>query len=73
MEVNLSNADVVAIYLSDSVNSKLAPKLDRELKSGARVVSLDYVLPGWKDDKQMPISSSGMKRVIYLYSKQGEQ
>jgi len=73
MEVNLSNADVVAIYLSDSVNSKLAPKLDRELKSGARVVSLDYVLPGWKDDKQMPISSSGMKRVIYLYSKQGKQ
>ena len=73
MEVDLSRADVVAIYLSDSVNSKLAPKLDRELKSGARVVSLDYVLPGWKDEKRMTISNAGMKRVIYLYSKQGRQ
>ena len=70
MEVDLSTADVVAIYLSDSVNLKLAPKLERELKNGARVVSLDYALPGWNDDRRITISSAGMKRVIYLYSKQ---
>ena len=41
MEVNVSSADVVAIYLSDSVNAKLASKLKNELKAGVLVVSLD--------------------------------
>jgi len=69
MEVDLSKADVVAIYLSDSVNLKLAPKLNRELKSGARVVSLDYALPAWKEDKHITTSNAGIKRAVYLYTK----
>jgi hypothetical protein len=68
MQVNLSDADVVAIYLSDSVNAKLAPKLSRELKPGARVVSLDYTLPGWKPEKETSVTSAGLSRQIYLYS-----
>ncbi len=67
MEVNLSSADVVAIYLSPSVNSRLAPKLRRELKSGARVVSLDYILPGWLPERELDITSGGISRKIYLY------
>ena len=38
MEVDVSTADVVTIYLSESVNAKLAPKLRDELRDGARVV-----------------------------------
>jgi len=68
MQVDLSEADVVAIYLSDSVNAKLAPKLSRELKTGARVVSLDYALPDWKVEKEIPVASAGLGRKIYLYS-----
>ncbi len=68
MQVDLSDADVVAIYLSDSVNAKLAPKLSRELKPGARVVSLDYTLPGWKLEKKTSVTSAGLSRQIYLYS-----
>ncbi len=67
MKVNLSSADVVAIYLSPSVNSKLAPKLKDELKLGARVVSLDYVLPGWVPERELSITSGGISRKIYLY------
>ena len=67
MKVNLSRADVVAIYLSASVNSKLAPKLKDELKPGARVVSLDYVLPGWVLQRELSIKSGGVTRQIYLY------
>ena len=68
LQVDLSDADVVAIYLSDSVNAKLAPKLSRELKPGARVVSLDYALPGWKPEKENLVTSAGLSRQIYLYS-----
>jgi precorrin-6B methylase 2 len=68
MQADLSEADVVAIYLSDSVNAKLAPKLSRELKKGARVVSLDYELPGWRLGKATSATSGGLTRHIYLYS-----
>ncbi len=67
MKVNLSSADVVAIYLSPSVNSKMAPKLKEELKPGARIASLDYPLPGWVPVNELSITSSGIRRKIYLY------
>lgn len=67
MNVDLSSADVVAIYLSPSLNSRLAPKLEKELNSGARVVSLDYWLPGWPVDKEISVTTGGIRRRIYLY------
>ena len=70
MGVDLSSADVIAIYLSDSVNAKLAPKLRTELKAGARVVSLDYVLPGWALNRELTVQSGGVTRKVFLYKKQ---
>lgn len=67
MDVDLSSADVIAIYLSASVNSKLAPKLKSELKSGARVVSLDYVLPGWLPERELTVKNGGVTRKVYSY------
>jgi SAM-dependent methyltransferase len=67
MNVDLSKADVVTIYLSNSVNSKLAPKLTRELKPGSRVVSLDYVLPEWDHEKELIVKSTALDRKLYLY------
>jgi len=65
--VDLSSADVIAIYLSDSANAKLAPKLKNELKAGARVVSLDYTLPGWVLERELEANTSGITRKLYLY------
>jgi len=45
--VNLSKADVVTIYLLTAVNSIIKPKLERELRPGARVVSHDFPVHGW--------------------------
>jgi len=45
--VNLSRADVVTLYLLSAVNSMIKPKLERELKPGARVVSHDFPVHGW--------------------------
>lgn len=63
-DVDLSEADVVTLYLSLSGNEKLKPKLERELKTNARVVSLDIQIKGWT-----PIHTSEApgKHIIYLY------
>jgi len=47
-EVDLSPANVVTLYLTTSANKKVQPKLESELKHGARVVSHDYEILGWK-------------------------
>lgn len=47
-DVDLSEADVLTVYLLPKANLRLAPKLLSELKPGARVVALTYPMPGWK-------------------------
>lgn len=66
LHVDFSGADVVAIYLSTQLNEELRPLLERYLKPGARVVSHDYAIPGWKAAKVD--RSDGVKaHLIYLY------
>ena len=50
-KVDLSEADVVFLYLTTSANEKVKPKLETELKPGARIVSHDYEVLGWKPQK----------------------
>ena len=49
--VDLSQANVVTLYLTTSANEKVKPKLESELKQGARVVTHDYEILGWKSHK----------------------
>ncbi len=49
--IDLSQADVVTLYLTTSANDKVKPKLEAELKPGARVVSHDYEILGWRPIK----------------------
>jgi len=51
--IDLKTADVVTLYLLPKAVAHLQSKLQQELKPGARVVTLNYHLTGWK-----PISSS---------------
>jgi len=66
LDVDLTGADVVTIYLATSLNEKLRPRLERYLKPGARVVSHDYAVPGWKPSK-VDRTDDGRGHVIYLY------
>jgi tRNA A58 N-methylase Trm61 len=50
-KVDLSQADVITLYLTTSANDKVKPKLEAELKSGTRVVSHDYEILGWRPVK----------------------
>ncbi|OGF99148.1 hypothetical protein A2Y99_00675 [Candidatus Gottesmanbacteria bacterium RBG_13_37_7] len=45
--VDLSDADIVVLYLLQETNDKLQEKLEKELKKGTRVVSVAFNFPGW--------------------------
>ena len=67
LQVDLSPADVVTMYLATDANEQVRPNLEKYLKPGARVVSHDYSVPNWKPklvDKYPPESRG---HVIYLY------
>ena len=63
-DVNISDADVVTLYLTSSANERLRPKLESELKQGARVVSHDFKVPGWKPSN---IYDELLGHTIYTY------
>ena len=44
---DISEATVVTLYLSPSVNSRLEPKLRRELRPGVRIVSHQFPIGQW--------------------------
>lgn len=50
-ESDISEASVVTLYLLPSVNMKLRPKLLKDLKPGARIVSFSFSMGGWEPDK----------------------
>jgi tRNA A58 N-methylase Trm61 len=68
---DLRSADVVYLYLTTSANEKVRPKLETDLKRGARVVSHDYEIVGWhaaKVEKFCENPSLGFPtHTLYLY------
>jgi len=63
---NISEATVVTLYLLPSLNIKLLPKLNKELKPGTRVVSHSFDMgPDIKPDIE-PINVNG--RTVYFYT-----
>jgi ribosomal protein L11 methylase PrmA len=56
---NISEATVVTLYLLQSINERLRPKLVRELKPGTRVVSHVFNMgPEWPPEKTFQIERS---------------
>ncbi|ADY00911.1 MAG: class I SAM-dependent methyltransferase [Vulcanisaeta sp.] len=66
-EENISEADVVTMYLLTSVNERIKPKLERELRPSTRVVSHDFEVPGWKPLIVEDLYEEWRSHKIYLY------
>jgi hypothetical protein len=49
-ETDLGTATVVALYLSPALNVRLRPKLFREVRPGAWIVSHNFDMGDWKPD-----------------------
>lgn len=50
-ETDFSEASVITLYLLPSINMKLRPKLLKQLKPGARIVSFSFSMGKWEPDK----------------------
>lgn len=66
-DVNLAGADVVTLYLLTSVNDLIKPKLEREMKTGSRVVSHDFPIRGWVPIRTETVRDRYNSHEIYLY------
>jgi SAM-dependent methyltransferase len=64
-DAELSTADIVVLFLSPEVNSRLKSKLAEELRPTARVVSYQHCIPGWKPKVQRSFSQDG--GLVFLY------
>lgn len=62
-DADIREATVVTLYLLPSVNLKLRPKLQQDLKPGARVVSHSFDMGDWKPDKEVDFNG----RKLYLW------
>ena len=67
LKVDLSPADVVTLYLLTSSNARLRPNLEKELKPTARVVSLNFGMPGWKASRVETVHADRQTHTIYVY------
>jgi predicted RNA methylase len=67
LRVDLTGADVVTMYLLTSSNDRLKPNLEKFLKPGARVVSNEFPIRGWKPVEVVHVQSGNMDHVIYVY------
>ena len=63
-EADIKDATVVALYLLQTLNYKLRPKLLRELKPGTRIVSYTFDIPDWPPQKQVDLAEGR----IYLWT-----
>jgi SAM-dependent methyltransferase len=65
-EVPLVDASVVTLYLMRPANLRLRPKLLRELRPGARVVSQTFDMGNWDADRTERIGQP--PRTVYLWT-----
>ena len=63
-KTDFSDATVVTLYLLNSVNLRLRPKLLSELKPGTRIVSHTFNMGEWKPEKTITVDGS----TIYFWT-----
>jgi hypothetical protein len=70
LQQDYSTADLITVYLLPIANEKLIPIFEKQLKSGARIVSNNTPLTPWEPAKTEAIDDGeGHSHKIYLYVK----
>jgi len=68
LRVDLSPADVVTLFFLTGSNERLKPVLEKYLKPGARVVSNQFPIKGWKTSDVVHVRAGSMDHTIYVYT-----
>ncbi len=67
LDADLSEATVVTVYLLSSSNEQLKPKLEKELKPSARVVSHDFQFRDWTPIVTTEVAGETRGHRIFVY------
>jgi len=60
LEACLSEATLITLYLLDSLNIRLRPKILSECAPGTRIVSYSFEMGEWEADAHTPIAANGV-------------
>ena len=66
-QTDIAPATVVALYLSPELNLKLRPKLLRELRPGARIVSHDFDMGDWRPTRTLRVKGPTREHTLHLW------
>jgi SAM-dependent methyltransferase len=66
-QTNLGDATVVTLYLSPELNLRLRPKLLRELRPGARIVSHDFDMGDWPPAQTIRVHFRERGSILHLW------
>ena len=67
LRADLSPADVVTMYFLTETNEKLKPNLEKCLRPGARVVSNQFPIRGWKPTEAVIVKMANVEHTIFVY------
>ncbi len=65
---DVSEATVVTLYLSNTLNVMLRPKLLRELRPGSRIISHDFRMGDWVPEKTIRVPWKNLYRTVYVWT-----
>ena len=71
-DADIHEATVVTLFLLNSVNVRLRPKLLKDLKPGTRIVSNTFGMGDWKPDKELlvgdPVEGFSLSHKLFLWT-----
>jgi hypothetical protein len=68
LDVDMSEATVVFLFMGDGFNQVIRPMLWKQLPVGARVVSNDFAMGDWEPDKTVRVETPDRTYVLYLWT-----
>jgi hypothetical protein len=66
--IDIREATVVTLYLSEKLNVLLRPKLLRELRPGSRIISHDFRMGDWKPEQTVRVPWGKLYRTVYVWT-----
>jgi predicted O-methyltransferase YrrM len=65
---DVREATVVTLYLSNTLNVMLRPKLLRELRPGSFIISHDFRMGDWVPEKSVRVPWKNLYRTVYVWT-----
>lgn len=71
---DISDANVVMLYMADDLNLALRPMLWKSLKPGSRIVSHRFIMGDWKPEKTLTVTGlDGDEYTLHLWTITGKE